>query len=255
MLSPLAKVALTLPVIFNYFAVDAIWLRVIGFNFIALSYIDSIIPKGKIMHRFVAAAYTLLFLPIQALATTIVDTGSGKLYGGWGLGGASVQNLSSEFNLTQDFVINSIEGWMDLTINQKGHIAIYTDAGEIPGTELYSTAFFPNNYLASWQGVYGLEWVLATGTYWVAFESRQGDSLNARMGYPSIKPLGNEAVSNIYTSNTYKPWDSLDIGVRINGEFAAPIPEPNAAILMVVGLIGLRFMRNIKSTRIVVENH
>lgn len=189
-----------------------------------------------------------------AHAAFIVDTGPGA-----GPGGACLQNsfpgtvqwLAAEFNVSASSTVNTVQGWIDPTSSCNAsagtaHAIIYTDGGEVPGTELFSQQFTASGGGADWFGPSGLNWNLAPGTYWVAFEVRPGDTLAGAMPTPSVNPLANEAVCHDAScfAGLYNELDHLDIGVRIT----AAVPEPSSALLLVSGVLGLAaFFRRKKS--------
>ena len=171
-------------------------------------------------------------------ASVIVDTGPGP-DGSGGYTLASYQWLAAEFSITESVTVDSIEGWIGGGgAGEVGTIAIYSDGGELPGTELYSTGFSADLWNSSWQGAGALDWALAAGTYWVSFEVRATDTLQGWMAYPSASPLGNEAFTN---SSGWNEYDSLSIGVKINGEQIGVVPVPATLMLMALGLVGMAY--------------
>jgi len=180
------------------------------------------------------------FISVSANAATIVDTGPGADSNYRALAGASVlppfgQFLAAEFSIGSSTTVTDIEGWMSFNPSgADGTIAIYLDGGDVPGAELYATTFFGTGSSdSSWVGASGLSWDLAAGTYWVAFEVRDGQTLETSMPSPSSNPLLNEA----FTSRDTGDWngdDGLDLGIRISA-----VPIPAAAWLFGSGLLGL----------------
>ena len=159
---------------------------------------------------------------VSAIAATIVNTGPGADSNYWVLAGASVlppfgQFLAAEFSIGSSTTVTDIEGWMSSNPSgADGTIAIYSDGGDVPGAELYATTFFgTGSQDSSWVGASGLSWDLAAGTYWVAFEVRDGQTLETSMPSPSSSPLLNEAATSRDTGN-WIGFDGLDLGVRIS---------------------------------------
>jgi hypothetical protein len=157
-----------------------------------------------------------------------IDTGPGPdILGGWAL-----ENLgpnytffyAAEFTLPQKATNTSIEGWIAAFGSGQLMTAIYSNAGNIPGSKIYSAPFsisIDPNYSAGWYGAKGLNWSLAPGTYWVSFELDPLVPQTHGMPNPSANPLGNEAWwdgNQWYNANDF--GQNLDIGVRIQATFA-----------------------------------
>ncbi|MEM6858063.1 MAG: PEPxxWA-CTERM sorting domain-containing protein [Pseudomonadota bacterium] len=181
----------------------------------------------------ITAAIALgLFATQPASASTIIDTGPGPSEGG-GFTLSPNQSLAAEFDLTQDYTITSVEGWISTLADESGFFSasIFSDDGDVPGTVLFSSQFEGPTLLSyEWRGVYDLDWSLAAGSYWVVFSGEPGS--RAFMPFPSPNPLDNGAFK------TDGPWvaeDNIKIGVRIRGA-VAPIPEPSAWAMLLLGL-------------------
>ncbi len=168
-------------------------------------------------------------------AATIVDTGSGTAFGStWGLSGG--QFLAAEFSVTDATTITSIEGWLE-DLGGSATIALYSDGGNVPGAELFSSGFSSTGAVGDfiWMGLSGLSWNVSAGTYWVAYEVRAGDTYSGRMQGASTNPIITEA---FYDGVSWAQFDALDIGVRVSGDISA-VPVPAAVWLFGSGLIGL----------------
>ena len=144
------------------------------------------------------------------------------------------QFLAAEFTIESDTMVNGVEGWMSFTNDGYGTIAIYSDGGDVPGVELYSTPFLAAGSSFSWRGASGLSWALAANTYWVAFEVRPGQLLLTGMPIPSENPLLNEAFKSVIAGQDWIGDDAINLGIRISA-----VPVPAAVWLFGSGLIGL----------------
>ena len=186
-------------------------------------------------YKFIVLAAVALLLSTNINASIIVDTGTGPigvLLPGYSLDGS--QHLAGKFTTSNDYTIDSIEGWISYSgINTFGTIAIYSDVGGLPGAELYSSIFEGAGNNAQWLGVSGIALDLTAGTYWAAFEVRPEQTMSAAMPYPVTSPLSAYAYYPVY-DGTWFDGGALDFGVRIS-----TIPVPAAVWLFGSGLISL----------------
>jgi hypothetical protein len=189
-----------------------------------------------------------LFTAGMLNAAVLVDTGPGPSTAGFNL--TPSQYFAGQFSLVSPVIVTDILGWIGgaQRLQSGGGIAtaaIYTDGGEVPGTELFAQKFTADIDF-DFDGVTGLSLLLPAGTYWVGFEGRLGDTIDGTMPSPSTSPLGNEAVN---VGAGYIPFDDVNFGVRILGNVITPggtIPEPASLMLLGVGLAALGWMRRRK---------
>jgi len=201
--------------------------------------------------RRVLVALVVLLIPasLRADPVTIVNTGPGPSgFPMMGLGG--LQWLAVEFDVSRPDVITGVEGWMLISRGGFLDLVLYTDGGEIPGTELSrQTVRLESAAAASWRGVSsGLTWLVAPGTYWVGFEMPLRDVIQAGLPFPSERPLTNGAIVDTENEGWYHEADgAARIGLRIFGageEPPTPTPEPGSMLLFASGLAALAARRH-----------
>ncbi|OHB76968.1 MAG: hypothetical protein A2Z25_02690 [Planctomycetes bacterium RBG_16_55_9] len=153
------------------------------------------------------------------------------------------QWLAGEFTLGQAYKVTDVVGWMyeDMAAGDMT-VAIYGDGGDVPdaSSELYSQTFYvdiPDGTLNAWVGAEGVSWDLGPGTYWAAFEVRTDITASTGFFMPrsAPSPLDNYA----FTSSGAWTNDSLDFGLRVNGDEIAVIPVIPAPGALVLGGIGV----------------
>ena len=196
------------------------------------------------MKKLLAAALLLAGLAsAPAEGATIVDTGPGPN----GNSGFSILNfsptsanfLAAEFTLATPEVIDTIEGWIKSLAANNLVISLYSAAGETPSgtpaSPLFSAGFTSVAGDAAWQGV-DVNWSLASGTYWVSFETMQGQNssfMPTVSGSPA-NPLGDEAFWN---GTQWFANDGQNVGIRIMSvdPVMGTVPEPTAWTMLILG--------------------
>lgn len=191
------------------------------------------------------AASLGLATSLPAFSDVLVDTGPGgtstigspSLFGDNGSG--DFQFLAGEFTLTQAATITAVSGWMVSGFTGDFVIKLYADGGSAPGTEI-AAQFFDDQFVefaAHWENFGGLNWDVAAGTYWVAFEPQPGN-FNGAMPKGAANPLSGYAFFAGGNSN-YFSLGSSSLGFMIEGTLA-PVPEPEtwAMLLAGLGLVG-----------------
>lgn len=190
----------------------------------------------------VVVASSLMLAVGSAQAFWIVDSGAGRQNGGAVLDN-SRQWLAQEFTLDQAYRVTNIEGWMGASVPGTVTLALYTDTAFRPGSELYSAEFSVEGRLNDWYGASDLSWDLSAGSYWAAFEVRDGQSMWGYMGGEPPHIVG----ANAWSYNHGASWidgGSNSLGLRVGG-ILAPIPEPSTYAMMLagLGLLGLTAKR------------
>jgi len=206
--------------------------------------------------RVLTVTCLTLSLPSQSAAATIVDTGTPLVQlavNTWAFGPS--QYFAGGFTTTDSFVIQSIEGYFGATdFSGTGigsgtvDIAIHADGGNnAPGAVLFlATMSLAVVDSLDWYGVFGLNQVLAPGTYWASFKPI---GIGGIMPGTAPNPLTEYATGTgfpnfdyFWLPNAPNQRDNLALGVRINGDpvLAAPVPEPGTLTMLSLGLLLLR---------------
>lgn len=201
----------------------------------------------------------LFFSTAQVKAGIIHDTGNGNWDNGYGL--SATQWVAGQFSITENYTITSITGAIGTGVGSAGDsysltLVLYSNdtsvlSGGLPGVELYSSGFSTpyggwidlggGSYTVPWRGLSGLNWDVAPGTYWAAFEIRPGDTFNGGISTAVADPLGNYAVAATHSSLNYYEYDSgiypddLDAAFKIEGD---PVPIPSTISLLGLGILG-----------------
>jgi hypothetical protein len=179
----------------------------------------------------------------MAQAVIIVDTGSSLSGEPWTLN--QTQWVAGEFSISQAYTITDLEGYLwGSSARDSGPTltaAIYAGGNDTPaGTALFSNHFSVGEQ-DGWYGASNQSWFLQTGTYWAAFEVRQGDTYDGSLPGSAINPLGNEAFTDIIGG--WHPYDDLSLAIRISGNASSQVPEPTTMLLLGLGLMGLAGVR------------
>jgi hypothetical protein len=176
----------------------------------------------------VAAAATLATFAVPAHAQYLVDTGTNTSFeNNWSLDPA--QSLAGSFTLTSAATITSVEGYFSYP--GRATISIATN-GTLPsnGTRLYSGTL-TTGQTAGFDGLFGQNWTLAAGTYWLIFESLDGQSM------PDIaaNPLAGYAFTY---QGDWLNGPGLNVAARIGGTYGVTggaVPEPATWAMMLIG--------------------
>jgi hypothetical protein len=181
-----------------------------------------------------------------AEAAPIVDTGTPNNTISWSF--SPNQYFAGEFSIAGTYQIQSVEGYLSNAFSTSAGtvtVAIWTDGGNTPGTTLFSSTFaLAASAPVAWYGVSGLNQVLSPGTYWVSFAP--SSSIAGAMPCCAPNPLGeygqnsNQAGWQDLGPNAF---DYLELGIRINAEPVAAVPEPASIVLFTAGLVSAGMRR------------
>ncbi len=173
---------------------------------------------------------------ISATEEIIADTGRPTSGGGPIPMGTLLnynQWLAAQFTTEQDYTITTIQGFIAKSQGETLHVVIYGDGGNIPNVnqEIHSQQIVLQGQgeLRDWYGTSDLDWNLAAGTYWVAYEIREGDTYYGGMYYDAPNPLPKEASVHWEYSDGYSgDGSSGGHGWRIKGVPVADNEPPVA---------------------------
>lgn len=208
--------------------------------------------------RFACIAGIVFWFAISGYAygALIVDTGQPPIDPNTGIAGAgpallSTQFLAGKISLSGGATITGIQTFGG-SYGGNYTIALYADQGTIPkvGDELFSsTAFWGSNFgMPDWSSASSLNWHVAAGSYWVAFEVRPGQTFS---GYLTRDlSLANPLSAYAYFDSANGGWlpdifpdgspyaGSLDSwALRVEGS-VTPVPLPGSLWFLVSGLTG-----------------
>ncbi len=155
--------------------------------------------------------------------------------------------LAAEFTTTQAWQIDSLKGFINADTSNPENatytVALYDNASNNrpdSASELFAQqATFGSD---GWNGLQGLNIALNAGTYWLAFEVREGDTLQGLMPVSAPNPL--QTASNDPTANYgYVPTTgtAYNFGVQISA-----VPVPPSLLLFASGLLAMGGRRFIK---------
>jgi len=200
-----------------------------------------------------------------AKAAVIVDTGSvsdplngGPILVGNVPGYSYFQWLAGKFTLGQTYTVTDIQGWISTgysnSLASKLTLVVYGDGGTVPNksNELYSGLFdLPGTTTIAhnWYGVSGLSLTLGPGSYWAAFETRQGYMYDGYMQHPVPNPLSGYAVAYPSYPN-YNSYANANFGLKVQGVpgQSPVVPEPATMALFGIGGAAAAFMKRQKRT-------
>lgn len=185
-------------------------------------------------------------------AAVIIDTGAVASIGGRPLNEA--QALAGIFTLSAAKTITSVEGMMGGTA-ATGTVAIFSGGVDPASSSLLYMASFgiAESRLTSYQGVFGQNWALSAGSYWVGFFT---DGTNF-MAFPAANPLSRHAVRG-FDNLWVQQGSELALGIRITDSTPAveppgpgAVPEPTTWAMMLIGFgaIGSTMRRRATTVR------
>lgn len=112
-------------------------------------------------------------------------------------------------------------------------MALYNSNSNVPGQQLYQSVLTVEGF--GWDGLSNLDWAVAAGDYWVAFEVRTGQDF---FGYLTDgAPIKLETA---FSSNFGSTWQNIGIdysgALILQGTPIAAVPEPEFYAMILAGL-------------------
>lgn len=190
------------------------------------------------MRKILLAAALLCSTTAPAVAATLIDTGVSAAP----TIARPVNNttdLFAQFDLAAASTIESIETFGRTVTSGLAQFSIFADAANAPGALLFSdTVNLVQSGKLKWDGISGLAWGLAQGTYWVSV-GQAAPGFTAYVLGTAPSPLGLEGSLK---PQGFIQTNGVDLSWRIGG---TAVPEPATWISMIGGfaLVGAALRR------------
>ena len=155
--------------------------------------------------------------------------------------------FAGQFSLAAATHVRAISGWLnDLGQGGTFTVALYADADKLPSAVLddAQATFTTPTGEPGWNGARHLDWLLAAGTYWVAFQVDvlKGDSFSGSAPVQAPQPLLRYAFDD---GSGYHTVAGFAPGVQIE-----PVPLPGSFALLGGGLLGVTVLRARRKARV-----
>lgn len=183
----------------------------------------------------------LILVAGAAYGDDILNTGPGPSVSGGYTIADLVQSLGVEFTLSQTTQLTDVEGWIGTYSAGNLQISIDGALGNVPNPAsvfFQQNVFLPVQIFPTWQGLHGLNWVLAPGNYFAVFAGQPGGTYGGFMPTPAGPPFANDALSYSGSNFTWNAYN-LGLGAHIQGAPVQSVPEPSFLILLATGGAGM----------------
>ncbi|MES2034891.1 MAG: PEPxxWA-CTERM sorting domain-containing protein [Pseudomonadota bacterium] len=193
------------------------------------------------------AAASVLTCAGQAAAAVLYDSGTPTELGDSLSHG---QWLAAMLQFGSAATITDVEGFFDTNHAGDVEIALLSSSGGLPASTLFSSTVAVPGGVNDWAGVHGLNWSIAAGNYWFAFEVQPASTYIGGLGDKAPNPVTHYAFKDVADSLDWQAEAPKGYGVRVSGTggdpvtFGAPggVPEPATWALLLTGFGGLGAM-------------
>ncbi len=195
--------------------------------------------------KSLALLIVLTLVSINAQAVVIVDTGGNASGTNYIL--SPGQYFAGQFTTDLNYTVSDVSAFFSSSSAGDLTLGIYNNSSDNVGTAVFEQSFsVAANSTAGWYGLSGLNWSLASGTYWIALIP---DSVFGGIHYGNApSPLDDYVLGSTFApagwrSNDGTRYDQLELGFRIE-EHTVPTPAPLALLGLGLAAFGYTRKRN-----------